>query len=419
MKRTKILALFLAMVMVFSMGTIAVSAADDTVTQISTSEELRTFLYSDNVKGILTTDIEYNFGSITITTEKYLDLGGYTITIPETVTTPQINLDDNANFTITNGTYDCGTACSGAIDTNDYCTNVVINIENMVFLTEYYISACLKFSDGAVVTIKDTTINSVDSGAIYTSYGGDVHVYDCNVSITSTQAIAPYNSSAIALGYGDYGSEITVYSGTYTSAGYGVYVFSTGGIINVYGGEFTADLAVLKANNSTTSQASEIYVYGGTFDGAIVIDSAATLEIEGGTFTNTGLTAEELSVYVTNEDYQVVELADGSLGVVEEICTVDFVTNNETTADAVTGKYGEAITFPTLELDGYTFTGWYTDEACTEAYTSETFTASMTLYAGWDEIVEEETETFNAFIQFFIDLFNSIIELFKNLGVIS
>lgn len=36
---------------------------------------------------------------------------------------------------------------------------------------------------------------------------------------------------------------------------------------------------------------------------------------------------------------------------------------------------------PTKE--GYTFTGWYTDEACTNKYVGETVRDDMTLYAGW------------------------------------
>ena len=32
---------------------------------------------------------------------------------------------------------------------------------------------------------------------------------------------------------------------------------------------------------------------------------------------------------------------------------------------------------------GYTFTGWYTDEACTQLYTKDTITSNITLYAGW------------------------------------
>lgn len=48
------------------------------------------------------------------------------------------------------------------------------------------------------------------------------------------------------------------------------------------------------------------------------------------------------------------------------------------------------ITFPDITAlpedpvkEGYTFTGWYTDEACTNKYTQSYVTGDMTLYAGW------------------------------------
>ena len=52
------------------------------------------------------------------------------------------------------------------------------------------------------------------------------------------------------------------------------------------------------------------------------------------------------------------------------------------------------------EKDGYRFTGWYTDEACTQRYTGETVTDDITLYAGYEKSVftvtlntDGETET--------------------------
>lgn len=48
---------------------------------------------------------------------------------------------------------------------------------------------------------------------------------------------------------------------------------------------------------------------------------------------------------------------------------------------------GKKMTRPNdPERDGYTFTGWYTDEACTQAYNFDTpVTAAFTLYAGWKQ----------------------------------
>lgn len=47
---------------------------------------------------------------------------------------------------------------------------------------------------------------------------------------------------------------------------------------------------------------------------------------------------------------------------------------------------------PTKE--GYTFTGWYTDEACTNKYEGETVREDVTLYAGWE--INTYTVTYDA-----------------------
>ena len=46
-------------------------------------------------------------------------------------------------------------------------------------------------------------------------------------------------------------------------------------------------------------------------------------------------------------------------------------------------KYYKLPTAP--EKEGYVFTGWYTDEACTNKYTGTTVTADTTLYAGYEK----------------------------------
>ena len=55
--------------------------------------------------------------------------------------------------------------------------------------------------------------------------------------------------------------------------------------------------------------------------------------------------------------------------------------------------YGTATTLKTATKNGYTFGGWHTDAACTNEVTSlgaTAYTANITLYAKWTEIVEEK-----------------------------
>ena len=67
--------------------------------------------------------------------------------------------------------------------------------------------------------------------------------------------------------------------------------------------------------------------------------------------------------------------------------TVTFDTNGGTAVESVKVLHGETLpeqSNPTRE--GYVFTGWYLDRACTNAWdTAQEITGSMTLYAGWEE----------------------------------
>ena len=57
-----------------------------------------------------------------------------------------------------------------------------------------------------------------------------------------------------------------------------------------------------------------------------------------------------------------------------------------TNCEDLTVTYDTAYVLPTApEKEGYNFTGWYTDEACTNKYTGTTVTADTALYAGYEK----------------------------------
>ncbi len=67
--------------------------------------------------------------------------------------------------------------------------------------------------------------------------------------------------------------------------------------------------------------------------------------------------------------------------------TVTFKPNNGAPDSTVTVEEGTLIPRPTLPTrEGYTFIGWYTDEACTIGWNFDTDipTSNMTLYGGWE-----------------------------------
>ncbi|MBQ9900263.1 MAG: InlB B-repeat-containing protein [Acholeplasmatales bacterium] len=80
---------------------------------------------------------------------------------------------------------------------------------------------------------------------------------------------------------------------------------------------------------------------------------------------------------------------------------VAFVSNGGTTVSSQTIAYGQKATEPTAPIkeadakNTYTFSGWYTDEDLTEAYSFNTeITGSLTLYAKWNETINEYTVAF-------------------------
>ena len=68
--------------------------------------------------------------------------------------------------------------------------------------------------------------------------------------------------------------------------------------------------------------------------------------------------------------------------------TVTFDSQGGTKVDAQRLEYGDLVTEPDPPtMEGHSFLGWYTDEACTQtwSFTSDTVSGSMTLYAGWNK----------------------------------
>lgn len=67
--------------------------------------------------------------------------------------------------------------------------------------------------------------------------------------------------------------------------------------------------------------------------------------------------------------------------------TITFDTDGGSRVASVVGKYGETIAEPEAPVrEGSTFTGWYSDSACTVRWNfdKDTPTGDMTLYAGWE-----------------------------------
>lgn len=141
---------------------------------------------------------------------------------------------------------------------------------------------CIKVFAGGTAVLDNVVINSDFGGGIEVA-GGNATLRNCEFHqrVSDTQ-VSKWNSTCAAVSSG---GTLTIESGIYESVMYGVYVFNSGGTINILGGNFNASGTVLKADNSTTSAKSIINVSGGTFNGAISIGSASELNLTGGEFS--------------------------------------------------------------------------------------------------------------------------------------
>lgn len=115
-------------------------------------------------------------------------------------------------------------------------------------------------------------------------------------------------------------------------------------------------------------------------------------------------TYEETGVYyVTQDAYNTYNGGSHSIAVYKITIAgypwIDFESNGGSAVDRIqmesAGQNAVAAEEPAEPVrDGFTFTGWFTDEGCTQPYDwSSLVTEAITLYAGWSP-VGEETETF-------------------------
>ena len=234
------------------------------------------------------------------------------------------NIDNNNISIRVNGTSEKRASAvlnNGTLIAGDgtYCTigsgysDVVLN--NMILKNTTAYGCSVKSFPGGQITLNNITSTSELGGGM-TAAGGIINVNGGNF----TQS-GPYDHNSclgsVSQGKGGSFGVLNVRNMVGESENYGFYVFSSGGTINIYSGNFSAGKAVLKADLDLSSYPGAkgiINVYGGTFDGRIEINDKCALNIKAGTFSNTGLTEEKFKKYV----------AEGSkVTVVNDVFTVN------------------------------------------------------------------------------------------------
>ena len=203
---------------------------------------------------------------------------------------------------------------------------------------------------------------------------GKATIKNCNIEVKQPSEPA-YIASALAVSYG---GTMTISGGTYTSAGYGVYVYSSGGTIIVDGApKVTAASAAVRAD-ATANATAKIDIASGEFNGEVQVGGEGNkmISVSGGTFSNSvnptyladGLKYEvyaggKYSYYgdfdsaaaaATADGHEVIKVGNSGTGVVPFY--IDYADGTGVKPALRMSK--DNFELPTPTRSGYTFKGW-------------------------------------------------------------
>lgn len=145
---------------------------------------------------------------------------------------------------------------------------------------------------GGNAVLNNVIVNSTKGGAIEVteadlgtgSKPGSAVINNCTFT---QETFGDWCSTCVSVSGGSY---LLVNSGKFTSENYGIYVFSSGGVVEVNDGTFvvTGDKECIKAMIDTASYpgyTGGVIIHGGSFTGAADITAPAYMNIDGGSFS--------------------------------------------------------------------------------------------------------------------------------------
>ena len=232
--------------------------------------------------------------------------------------------------------------------------------------------------NGGVDTVSSLTINGgtfEQQNFIAVKNDGNGELTINGGTLTSKQAVVQNWNKAQILGGNLTGGYL--WTDSYTEAG------TVGETVIGGDAQFTGTIYM----DVTSPNPSTLKIEGGKLDVTKwrVTDAAAaadaTIAVSGGTFTN------EVPADYCAAGYVPAANADGTYGV-EKAVAVNFDSNEGTTVDSQLVPVGHKVAKPADPTkEGYTFSGWFTDEDCTKAYHFDAAVdgtqPEFTLHAGW------------------------------------
>ena len=262
-----------------------VSGKDDLSTVFANAQDEERIIFNENVSSENNVDIRNRENVV-------VDFNQNTAEIDNNNIAMRVigSAEKKASATFADGTIKAGQGT--------YCTvgasNADLTLNNMSLYNETAWGNSVKSFAGGVITLNNVTSTSVNGGAMEAA-GGTINVNGGTFTQTGKY---DWNScfGAVSSGTGT----LNVRDMQATGDSYGFYIFSSGGTINIYSGTFTAG-TVLKADldlGTYPTAQGIINIYGGSFDGKIAVNDKCTMNVEAGTFANTGLTLEQFQKYV-------------------------------------------------------------------------------------------------------------------------
>ena len=252
-----------------------------------------------------TYDAVYYDGGLNFT----IDFNGATLTTEATNAALRFknNSGTNNEITFKNGTIE---SLGTAVSVGGGSSNTVLNLTDMVISTTggTYAQA-VYVQTGDTLNVENCTISCANGAAIYGN--GEktvVNVKDGTYTNIAPNASYSWFNTGLAVAYGATMNieGDTKVSGTYTA----LYVFNSGGTINVNGGKFTGTYAV-RADYAGTYSA-KVNISTGTFDGALLASGSeenCNIIVSGGVFD------QAVPEKYCGEGFTPVKNEDGTYGV--------------------------------------------------------------------------------------------------------
>ena len=230
--------------------------------------------------------------------------------------------------------------------------------------------------DYADTTLENVTINANGCTGFCKEFGGSTVLKDVNIYNSGSNSDT-FRNTAIGLAAG---ASVDVVSGTYTSEnGWSLYIFTSGGTLNVYDGTFSGDVTSSVEGNHSYRTDANLNIYGGTFENCVLNVSqsgnyhVASMAVSGGSFN-----APVPLAYCAAGKIPAT-ISDGVYGVQDGwVITFDVegVQTQVPTAAGATPAYDGTPAKAEDDEYTYTFAGW--TPTIVEATEATTYTATFT-----------------------------------------